>query len=124
VLELKSSINLHFSRLVSNSSLKRVVQTRTQLEPFVFFSRHISQRLKPYLQVTLSISIPQTQCDTVERVPIMAKVTSRDVQEIVEKLSSDKVKAREVIFLSPTLYYFFLSLISDFEWEKSISCSC
>jgi len=52
----------------------------------------------------------------------MAKVTSRDVQEIVEKLSSDKVKAREVIFLSPTLYFpsFCCSLIGDFEWEKNL----
>jgi len=48
---------------------------------------------------------------------MMTKVTSRDVQEIVEKLSSDKVKAREVISLSSTLYFpsFCCSLIGDFD---------
>lgn len=49
----------------------------------------------------------------------MATVTSRDVREIVEKLSSDKAKARDVIFLSPSH-----SLIADFEWRNYLYCSC
>lgn len=63
----------------------------------------------------------------------MAMVTSRDVREIVDKLSSDKVKAREVTFISPftnslyfgrcenALYECLQSAISDGEKKKKLS---
>lgn len=41
----------------------------------------------------------------------MAKVSSRDIQEIVEKLSLDKVKAREVTFIPFHKLTIFLPLV-------------
>ncbi|RDX75631.1 Serine/threonine-protein kinase ATM, partial [Mucuna pruriens] len=44
---------------------------------------------------SVSVVTSRIRCVTIERVAIMTIVTSRDVQEIVEKLSSDKAKTRE-----------------------------
>lgn len=62
----------------------------------------------------------------------MTIVSSRDVQEIVEKLSSDKAKAREVTFtflFTNSLFSFLWSiaaiipytesLVGDFGWNKT-----